>query len=442
VEHNLYRRAKQLVPLSRGMERRHDEHGKPNIGPYPCGGILIINIHTQEIIRSGQYWALAHFSRAIRRGARRFESQSQAANLGHVALENPDGQKVLILTNLGAARTIRVNQGRSSAIVPIAENSIANIGLEVTLIVLRDAKKIASGDNCPLLREHQETIRLAFRRADNSSTSVRHAQRREFIKSVLGSALLWKAPTLLALQVSSTPPAPDPGVKRVLVMFKCHFDAGFIDTQTAVVHVISRNIFHGPWISPAKLRHSGSHRYVWTRDHGCFTNTWSKQRPRNARGWRRLSLSRHRMACLPFTWQTELMDGSMISGSVGLSRSLDQRFGRTTTGAKMTDVPGHTRGLIAPLAAQGVKFLDIGVNDASTPAEVPPLFLWKDPGGSTLVVMYHHGYGGVVPVPDSDLAIAMVVRDDDSGPHTLEEIHETYSTLSGRSQTPRLSLRT
>ena len=82
---------------------------------------------------------------------------------------------------------------------------------------------------------------------------------------------------------------------------------------------------------------------------------------------------------LPFTWQTELMDASMISGGVGLSKTLDRRFGRTTTGAKMTDVPGHTRGLIAPLAAQGVKFLDIGVNDASTPAEVPPLFLWKTP---------------------------------------------------------------
>ena len=47
---------------------------------------------------------------------------------------------------------------------------------------------------------------------------------------------------------------------------------------------------------------------------------------------------------LPFTWQTELMDGSMISGSIGLSHTLDRRFGRTTTGAKMTDVPGHTRG--------------------------------------------------------------------------------------------------
>ena len=40
-----------------------DEQGKPNIGPYPCGGILIIDPHTQEIIRSGQYWAMAHFSR-------------------------------------------------------------------------------------------------------------------------------------------------------------------------------------------------------------------------------------------------------------------------------------------------------------------------------------------------------------------------------------------
>ena len=122
----------------------------------------------------------------------------------------------------------------------------------------------------------------------------------------------------------------------------------------------------------------------------------------------------------------------MISGGIGLSQTLDRRFGRTTTGAKMTDVPGHTRGLIAPLAAQGVKFLDIGVNDASTPAEVPPFFLWKAPSGATLIVMYHHGYGGVVRVPDSDLAIAIVVRDDNDGPHTVEEISETYSTLSAQ----------
>ncbi len=64
------------------------------------------------------------------------------------------------------------------------------------------------------------------------------------------------------------------------------------------------------------------------------------------------------------------------------------------------------------------------MNDASTPAEVPPLFVWKDSGGASLVVMYHHGYGGVTVVPGSDLAIAIVVRDDNSGPHTPEEIAE------------------
>jgi len=43
--------------------------------------------------------------------------------------------------------------------------------------------------------------------------------------------------------------------------------------------------------------------------------------------------------------------------------------------------------------------------------------------------MYHHGYGGVTRVPDSDLAIAVVVRDDNSGPHTPEEIRTTYAKL-------------
>ncbi len=83
---------------------------------------------------------------------------------------------------------------------------------------------------------------------------------------------------------------------------------------------------------------------------------------------------------LPFSWQTELMDRELIAGGVGLSKSLDRRFKRTTTGAKMTDVPGHTRAIIGPLSEQGVKFLDIGVNSASTPPDVPPVFLWKDSG--------------------------------------------------------------
>ena len=53
-------------------------------------------------------------------------------------------------------------------------------------------------------------------------------QRREFIKSVIAAGSLLRAGQGIgfSLQAPVAPPAPDPEVKRVLVMFKCHFDAG------------------------------------------------------------------------------------------------------------------------------------------------------------------------------------------------------------------------
>jgi len=70
---------------------------------------------------------------------------------------------------------------------------------------------------------------------------------------------------------------------------------------------------------------------------------------------------------------------------LSLSQELDARFGRQTIAAKMTDVPGHTRGIVPLLAQAGVKFLHIGVNPASTVPGVPPLFRWQDPSGAEIV---------------------------------------------------------
>jgi hypothetical protein len=125
-----------------------------------------------------------------------------------------------------------------------------------------------------------------------------------------------------------------------------------------------------------------------------------------------------------------MLDRSMIVGALGLSQSLDRRFGRITTGAKMSDVPGHSIGIVDPLAENGVKLLDIGVNGASTPPDVPPLYLWKDPEGASLIMMYHHkGYGGVVRVPGSDLAIDVEMHNDNGGPHSVEEVKKVYAEL-------------
>jgi hypothetical protein len=54
---------------------------------------------------------------------------------------------------------------------------------------------------------------------------------------------------------------------------------------------------------------------------------------------------------------------------------------------------------------------------------VPPVFVWKDASGASLTMMYHRlDYGGVVPVPGSDLAIGVKVADDNARPHSLTEI--------------------
>jgi hypothetical protein len=224
-------------------------------------------------------------------------------------------------------------------------------------------------------------------------------------------------------------------------MFKCHLDVGFIDTQAAVIKKYFEQYFPQAIQMANTLRQASEERYVWT------TGSWllyeyleqagAEERKRMEQAIVEGDIAWH---ALPFTWQTELLNRSAITGAIGFSKSLDRRFGRKTTGAKMTDVPGHSRGLIGPLAENGVTFLDIGVNSASTPPDVPAAFVWKDPNGASVTMMYHRlEYGGVVRLPESDLAVAVEVRDDNEGPHTLEEIRTIYADL--RQQFPSASIR-
>jgi glucosylceramidase len=104
-----------------------DEKGRPNIGPFPCGGLVTIHSQTKEITRSGQYWAFAHFSRLIRRGARRFDSRGIVPDLDHVACENPDGRRVLVVTNAGATRSVVLQMGAMMADLTLAGNSLTSL---------------------------------------------------------------------------------------------------------------------------------------------------------------------------------------------------------------------------------------------------------------------------------------------------------------------------
>ncbi len=104
-----------------------DEKGRPNIGPFPCGGVLTINSTSEEISYSGQYWAFNHYSRFIRRGAHRIDSQSQATGLDHVAFENPGGKRVLVLTNTGPSRDCQIRLGDKVAGISLSRNSVTTV---------------------------------------------------------------------------------------------------------------------------------------------------------------------------------------------------------------------------------------------------------------------------------------------------------------------------
>jgi glucosylceramidase len=103
-----------------------DEKGQPNIGPFNCGGLVTIHSQSKEISQSGQFWAVAHHSRFIRRGARRIQSQGPP-DLSHVGFQNPDGRRVLVLTNSGAPRTVEIRVGQQAATVALGGNSVTTL---------------------------------------------------------------------------------------------------------------------------------------------------------------------------------------------------------------------------------------------------------------------------------------------------------------------------
>jgi len=257
-------------------------------------------------------------------------------------------------------------------------------------------------------------------------------KRRHFLSGLLTAGGLTALDTSGALRLPDSTWKSDPAkVSRVLVMFKCHLDVGFANTQAAIMRLYFDHHFPKAMEIADEMSQAGGNRYVWT------TGSWLlfeyldqasvEQRKRVEKAIAAGHLAWH---ALPFTWQSEMLDRSMITGALGFSKSLDRRFGRTTTGAKMTDVPGHTRGIVGPLAENGITFLHIGINSACTPAEVPPLFLWQDADGAELIVMYHKDYGGTLELPGSDLAVDIEVKDDNLGPHTREEIEAIYKKLN------------
>ena len=262
--------------------------------------------------------------------------------------------------------------------------------------------------------------------------------RREFLAAmaVAGSTLL-RPSWVFGADV----PADD-AVKTVFVVWKCHLDLGF----TALASEVERQYFERYLPQAMALgeqveREGNGESFTWT------TGSWliyeflerasSSDRARMERAIARGHIAWH---ALPHSFQSELMSRDLLVSSLGLSRSLDRRFGKRTTGAKMTDVPGHSRGLVAPLVEAGVRFLDIGGNPGSAAPRTPPLFRWRGPDSAELCVLHHSGYGQTLAIPGSDFALCINVAGDNGGVPTRAELHDFLGKLGQQFPQARLQM--
>ncbi|GAB1481815.1 hypothetical protein MASR2M78_06300 [Treponema sp.] len=221
-------------------------------------------------------------------------------------------------------------------------------------------------------------------------------------------------------------------VERVHLVFKTHLDIGFTDLAEAVTERYLK-YYIPEVITTANLlrQRGGRERLVWT------TGSWLiASYLDSASALDRARLEEAIVAgdivwhALPFTTHTELMDEALCDFGLSLSADLDKRFGRRTIAGKLTDVPGHTLGLVPLLSKRGVEYLHIGVNGGSRVPVLPPLFRWRAPSGEQVLVHYDAGYGSMYATDGMSDALVIVNGQDNQGPPKLDELVAIYQRIS------------
>ncbi|MEG1835479.1 MAG: DUF5054 domain-containing protein [Oscillospiraceae bacterium] len=184
-------------------------------------------------------------------------------------------------------------------------------------------------------------------------------------------------------------------MKKLIVVSKTHLDLGFTDYAKNIKEKYL-NEFIPDAIKIAKSLNTNEKKsFVWTTGSWLIKEAIKGSSEENKKmlieALKKGDIAPHAM---PFTTHTELLDADTLDYGLSIVDEIDKITGRKTIAAKMTDVPGHTIGLVPLLAKHGIKLLHIGVNGASAVPKVPPCFVWKN-GDSEIIVIYSGDYGGV-----------------------------------------------
>lgn len=219
-------------------------------------------------------------------------------------------------------------------------------------------------------------------------------------------------------------------VKKVILVFKTHFDIGFTDLASNVIEQYSNSMLEEVIATCKATQHMGKQQYVWTM------SAWPLKITREncSRELRReldLLIERGQIAwhALPFTSHTDFCSAEEYIEGLRYGRELSQIYNKPyPVSAKMTDVPGHSIMLPAILHGAGVKFLHLGCNEFAQPPQVPFLFKWRSPSGEQVLTMYSkEGYGtSLLPPPDWNYPVwmALMHTHDNCGPQSASVIKD------------------
>jgi hypothetical protein len=220
-------------------------------------------------------------------------------------------------------------------------------------------------------------------------------------------------------------------MKKIHVVFKTHLDIGFTDLAENVVHDYLTH-----FIPLAVKLAKQNNKFIWT------VGSWlidyyltSEEVTQQAKQELIVAIENGNINWhgLPVTMHSELNDQRLFEYGLSLSQKLDQQFGKTTIAGKMTDVTGHTLGIVPLMAQAGLKYLHIGVNPSSAIPDVPPMFVWRAPDGSQVIVQYDATYGSAFVKDDWEEGLYFAHSNDNSGPpKDVEEIKEILANIQAQ----------
>lgn len=223
-------------------------------------------------------------------------------------------------------------------------------------------------------------------------------------------------------------------ITTVHVIFKTHLDIGFTDLAKHVMNKYFKFYIPEAIQLAEQLRLlGGPAQFVWTTGawliHEYLKQASEEEKMNLEKAIAAGSITWHG---LPFTTHTELMDPLLFEYGLSIAGKLNAQYGKSTITGKMTDVPGHTIGMVPYLEKWGIQYLHLGVNPASKVPSVPEIFVWKAKDSSEVIVNYASNYGNMVEIDGFEEVMVFAHTGDNCGPPPIEVIQAEFASLSER----------